>query len=230
MPALDEAENLKWLLPQLPKNYCIVVVDNGSTDDTYLVAQALATHAVGCQMKGYGSAVMEGVRFLEHEYQIAGTDVLVIMDADGTSSPSELEKLLSEHTNQEADLTLGQRESRLQEKGAMPSHASFGNWLQVSLLKIFTGVEYADMGPLRCLRWKAYRALKMEDPTWAWNVEMQMKAAHQGLRITEVPISYQRRRHGKSKISGSFLGSIKAGSKILLGMLIYYRKSKQLIL
>ena len=78
------------------------------------------------------------------------------------------------------------------------------------------------MGPLRALRWKHWRRLQMIDETWGWNVEMQVKAAVLDYRIEEIEIQYARRRYGKSKISGSIIGSIRAGARILYSVPRYF--------
>ncbi|MDA9951743.1 hypothetical protein N9D31_04105, partial [Oligoflexaceae bacterium] len=100
--------------------------------------------------------------------------------------------------------------------------ARFGNWLQVNLIVLFCKHRFKDMGPLRAMRLQNFVFLNMRDPTWAWNIEMQVKAAYHKLRIREILIEYLPRRFGHSKISGSVTGSIRAGSRIIWGVVYYF--------
>jgi hypothetical protein len=99
--------------------------------------------------------------------------------------------------------------------GALTTTQRFGNQFAVFLMGRVTGHTFRDMGPFRAIRWSALQRLHMCDPTWGWNVEMQIKAVHHGLRILEIPLPYRARIRGRSKISGTLLGVARAGSRIL---------------
>lgn len=223
MPSLNEAPNLRWVLPQIENKYRVIVVDNRSTDDTKIVAAKHNVEYVYCREAGYGNAVLAGIGHLQRSKKTE-PDVIVIFDADGTSPASAIPAVVSPIVDGEKDFVIGQR--TFKQKGAMPFHADFGNRLTVFLMHLLTGYKYQEMGPLRALRYQSLLKLDMIDRTWGWNVEMQMKAVWQKLRITEVRIEYLRRRHGRSKISGSLIGSVRAGSKILSRIAYFYIQYK----
>lgn len=229
IPALNEAENLAWILPPLVKTYNAIVVDNGSTDETSHMARHLGAHVVNCPERGYGNAVQAGLLFLRSTIQETLKDqvIVVVFDADGTSPIKYIEPIVAPVQSGKKDFVLGQRTTR--ERFSMPPHARFGNWLATSLIAMVTGQRYTDMGPLRAIGLSQLLSLKMQDPTWGWNVEMQIKAAMLGLRTQEIDIEYQSRIHGQSKISGSVIGSIRAGVRILWSVFWYFFAAKKLV-
>ena len=226
IPALNEAENLQWLLPKLCPNYTVVVVDNNSSDNTLIVAKESGALALQCKQMGYGSAVKMGCDYVVKSLADQGIKALVVFDADGTSPVEEINNVTKPILASQADIVIAQRQQL--ELGAMPLHAKFGNSLTVFLIRVLTGYKYSDMGPLRALTLELYGQLKMQDPTWGWNVEMQLKTAFLRRKIIQVPIAYKKRKFGKSKISGSLLGSIRAGTRILYSVGYYYLQARRL--
>ncbi|MCI0613377.1 glycosyltransferase family 2 protein, partial [bacterium] len=146
--------------------------------------------------------------------------IVVFLDGDYSDFPSEMPLLIDPIEQNQADLVIGSRSLGKMERNAHPTHAQFGNWLATTIIRIFYGYRYSDLGPFRAIRYSSLQLLQMQDQTWGWNVEMQVKAIRKHLRIMEVPVSY-RKRIGKSKISGTVLGSIKAGAKIISSILKY---------
>lgn len=222
MPCLDEEKNLEVLLPSLVERYRVVVVDNGSRDASASIASKHGAEVVSCPQKGYGRAVQFGLRHLSANQKKSDYDtkIVVIFDSDGTSPAKYIPSIIEPIQSGQADLVIGQRTSI--EKNAMPIHAKFGNKLQVALIKFFTRASYLDMGPLRAMRLQTFYDIKMKDQTWGWNVEMQVKAAVYNLRVVEREINYLPRMSGKSKISGSLQGTIRAGFKILFSVIFYF--------
>jgi glycosyltransferase involved in cell wall biosynthesis len=218
IPALNEAGNSPHVLGDIPAGVTTIVVDNGSTDDTAQVAAECGAVVLHERQKGYGSAVQAGLRYLEHHPH----DIVVILDADHADDPSLMPRLTDPIANDEADFVLANR-TLTADSGALEPAQRAGNWLATRLMKLATGYRYQDMGPFRAMRWSSLQALRMEDPTWGWNVEMQMKAVHHGLRSREVSLPYRKRRSGRSKISGSVRGTVKAGSRILWAVHRYRR-------
>ena len=216
IPARNEADNLPALLAAIKKVQGpagirrVVLADNGSTDATAALAEAGGFEVVHEVQPGYGAACLAALAHLAAD----PPETVVFFDADLADDPAELAGLLRPIAEGRADLTLGQRRARA-EPGALDPHQRFGNWLAVSLLRVITGVAYRDLGPMRAIRWRSLQSLGMADRTWGWTVEMQYKAARQNLRIVEVDVCYRRRHAGRSKISGSLVGSIRAGSKII---------------
>jgi glycosyltransferase involved in cell wall biosynthesis len=210
IPALDEERSLPLVLAALPPGVLheIVVVDNGSTDGTARVAAELGARVVHEPRRGYGSACLAGLAALD------SPDVIAFIDADYSDHPEELPRVLAPILAGSADLVIGSRMIGTREPGALLPQARFGNWLATAWIHAFWGVRFTDLGPFRAIRADALERLDMRDVDFGWTVEMQVKAARLGLRCREVPVSY-RARVGKSKITGTVLGTIRASRKIL---------------
>lgn len=209
IPALNEERSLALVLDELPAVGAVIVADNGSTDRTAEVARAAGAHVVLAPRRGYGSACLAGIAAA----RALRPAVLVILDGDHSDHPAELPRLVEPVLRGEADLVLGDR-TQWAEPGALTPQQRWGNRLATALIARRCGHRYRDMGPFRAIRFSSLEALEMEDPTWGWNVEMQLKAVQRGLRVVEVPVHY-RPRIGTSKISGTVSGVARAGVKIL---------------
>lgn len=209
IPCLNEEAALPLVLAELPAGVRVVVGDNGSTDRSVELARAAGAEVAHQPRRGYGGAVQAALALLVAD----PPEVVVILDADHSTDLRDLDRLLDPLRRDEADLVLGDR-TALAEPGALTPPQRAGNRVATWLIALRTGVRYRDMGPFRAIRWPALRALEMVDPTWGWNVEMQMKAARRGLRVREVPVRY-RPRVGTSKISGTVQGVVRAGFRIV---------------
>ncbi|MFM7204432.1 MAG: glycosyltransferase family 2 protein [Myxococcota bacterium] len=219
IPALNEEKSLPLVLQALPPVMQVVVVDNGSTDRTALVAAEGGATVISEPRRGYGSAVQAGIRCLA----MSPPDVVVVLDADFSDDPTELERLLTPIRQAQADLVIGSRTLGQLEQGALLPQQRFGNWLATRLMAHYYGQHFTDLGPFRAIRFEELVALQLQDPDFGWNVEMQIRAIQKGLRIVEVPVSY-RKRVGVSKISGTLRGTALAGHKILTTL---YRLRRQ---
>ena len=213
IPALNEADSIGPLLAQVPIGLFsqIIVVDNGSRDSTAEVARASGADVVWEPRLGYGRACLAGLARVR-----PGTTGVVFMDADLSDDPADLGPLTAALRSGSWDLVIGSRVLGNRESGSLTALQRFGNWLATRLIRCLWGASFTDLGPLRALRMDAIRRLDLRDPSFGWNVEMQAKAARLRLRATEVPVSYRRRRFGKSKISGTLQGSMAAGIQILV--------------
>lgn len=217
IPALNEERSLPLVLAELPPVGRVIVADNGSTDRTAELARAAGAEVVREDHRGYGAACLAGIAAARRW----GAEIVVILDADHSDHADELPLLVDPVLRGDFDLVMGERTS-LAEAGALMPQQRFGNALATALMARVTGHRYRDMGPFRAIRASSLERLQMEDRTWGWNVEMQMKAVQRGLRVLEVPVHY-RPRIGQSKISGTLRGSVKAGARILWAVGRYAR-------
>jgi glycosyltransferase involved in cell wall biosynthesis len=206
------------VLDEIPRHLVdeIVVVDNGSADRTAEVARGHGAIVVHEPVAGYGAACLAGITRIAES-----SNVVVILDADRSDYPEDLAALLSPIAAGEADLVIGSRTLGGAEPGALPWNQRFGNRLACALMRALYGTRPTDMGPFRAIRRDALEGLAMRDRTFGWNVEMHAKALIAGLSIMEVPVRY-RSRIGKSKISGTVRGTVRAGAKIMGTILVYY--------
>ncbi len=216
IPALNEEASLPLVLNDLPAVGRVFVVDNGSTDATARVAAEGGATVVLEPRRGYGAACLRGLAALAGSVADGGRAprVVVFLDADYSDHPEMLPELVAPVLAGTADLVLGSRLLGAREPGAMPPQSLFGNRLACALMRRLFGARYTDLGPFRAIDYRALLGLGMADRDFGWTVEMQIKAARAGLRTLEVPVPY-RRRVGKSKISGTVTGTVKAGWKIL---------------
>jgi glycosyltransferase involved in cell wall biosynthesis len=200
LPVLNEAEALPWVLERVPSGFLPIVVDNGSTDGSGEVAAALGATVVLEPKPGFGSACWAGL-------QAAPDGVVCFMDCDGSLDPSSLPLVARAVESGDADLVLGSREPS---PGAWPWHARAANRLLAFELRRRIGVSLTDLGPMRAVRRQGLIALDLRDRRFGWPLEMVIKSAEAGWRICEVPVPYLPRRGGKSKVSGSLKGTVRA--------------------
>lgn len=213
IPALNEESSLPLVLGDLPDVGRVIVVDNGSTDATAKVAAEAGAIVIREPRRGYGAACLRGIATLCADGSPLPR-VVVFVDGDYSDHPELLPELVKPIVMGEADFVLGSRLLGKREPGAMPPQSLFGNRLACFLMRHLFDGRYTDLGPFRAIEYQALVGLGMVDRDFGWTVEMQIKALRAGLRIVEIPVPY-RRRIGRSKISGSLTGTLKAGSKIL---------------
>ena len=218
IPARDEEASVGAVVRGLPREACgvaeVVVVDNGSTDGTAAAARAAGATVVTEPRAGYGRACLAGLAHVARQ----PPDVVAFVDADLSDDPADLAAVLAPLARDEADLVigsrvLGQRAGRV-ERGALLPQARWGNALACALVRLRWGARFTDLGPFRAVRWRALQTLGMRDEAFGWTVEMQVRAVRAGLRCAEVPVAY-RRRVGRSKITGTVSGTVRAGATIL---------------
>jgi len=211
IPAHNEEQSIGLVLKDIPRALVseIIVVDNGSEDLTASVALNGGAVVVKEARKGYGYACLAGIeRAMLHK-----PSVLVFLDGDYSDYPQDLIDLLA-MIDKGYDLVIGSRTLGEREPGSLLPQAIFGNWLATRLIQLFWGYRFTDLGPFRAIRSKALQTMRMTDGTFGWTIEMQIKAAKLGLRCTEVPVRY-RKRIGKSKVTGTFSGTVRASIGIL---------------
>jgi glycosyltransferase involved in cell wall biosynthesis len=225
MPALNEAAavgvHVRRLLAspalgELPVRH-VIVVDNGSTDDTAGAAREAGAEVVCEPRRGYGWACLAGVRAASER------DVVLLMDADGSDDPAGAAEVAALVLNDAADLALGSRTRGRAERGALTPQQRAGNAIGVSLLRMLTGARLSDLGPQRAIRRERLLALDMCEMTYGWSTEMLIKALRAGYRVAEVPVDHHRRAGGVSKVSGTLRGTVGASWSILSTLARYVR-------
>jgi len=210
MPALNEEGVIGSTLDAIPRDIVDViwVADNGSSDDTAGEAKAHGAHVVEELCRGYGAACQAAIEMMRRGDP---PNIVIFLDADGSQPIDELHILLSPIVDDEADFVIGVRRF-----GDTPAHVSIGNRMSCTILRTLTGRNFGDLGPFRAIRFESLSSLELDDLDYGWNVQMQARAVAAGLRIKEVDVSHRPRRAGRSKISGSLVGTVRAGSKIVL--------------
>lgn len=222
IPAFNEEQSIGKVIEAIPAEIVsgIVVVNNGSTDGTASAAQKAGAIVINQPERGYGNACLAGMKYLQGLPEHSQPEVLVFLDGDFSDYPGEMPLLLKPIETENFDLVIGSRVLGNRERGSLTPQQRFGNWLATKLLRLLYKVRFTDLGPFRAIRWDKLLELKMKDKNYGWTVEMQAKAAKKKFRCTEVAMSY-RKRIGKSKISGTLSGSVKAGVKIIVTIFRY---------
>jgi glycosyltransferase involved in cell wall biosynthesis len=221
IPALDEEASIgdvvrafTQALTALERAPHVIVADNGSTDETSHQARQAGAHVVYEPVRGYGRACLRALASAPTD-----AELFVFADGDGSDDPADLPTLLAPIDVGIADLVIGSRASGIRrgwvERGALTPAQRFGNALSSRILRTAYGQPTTDLGPFRAVRAEALARLRMDDLDFGWTVQMQACAARVGLRVTEVPVHYRRRRTGRSKVSGDLRASAAAGRIIL---------------
>lgn len=213
IPAYNEEASIGKVIAEIPEIIDeVIVVSNNSTDDTEKNARATGAIVLFEERKGYGYACLKGMDYVAA--QDHKPDIIVFLDGDYSDYPEELTKIVAPILDKGIDLVIGARVKELRENGSMTGPQIFGNWLATTLMKLFFGAKFTDLGPFRAIKYDRLLELEMEDKTYGWTVEMQLKTLKKNYTYTEVPVKY-RNRIGTSKVSGTVKGAIFAGGKIL---------------
>jgi len=213
IPAFNEADSITKVIKDIPEIVDeIIVVNNNSTDNTENNAKQAGATVLTETNKGYGYACLKGMDYISK--QEIKPDIIVFLDGDYSDYPEELTKIIQPILEDNIDFVLGARVKQLRENGSMTKPQIFGNWLATTLMKFLFKSTFTDLGPFRAIKYEKLLALNMEDKTYGWTVEMQLKVLKQKMAYVEIPVPY-RNRIGVSKVSGTVKGAVMAGVKIL---------------
>ena len=219
IPAYNEEKSIGQVIQAIPKIVSeTIVISNNSTDNTINVAKIAGATVLTEKRKGYGYACLKGMEYVSE--QKLKPDIIVFLDGDFSDYPEELPNLTIPIIDDQIDIVVGARTKELRESGSMTMPQIFGNWLATSLMKLFFNSKFTDLGPFRAIKYDKLLALNMEDKTYGWTVEMQLKALKNNYSYKEIPVKY-RNRIGVSKVSGTIKGAIFAGVKILYWIFKY---------
>ena len=212
IPAFNEARAISKVIGDIPHGLVdeVVVVNNASTDETGQRAREAGATVVREERRGYGQACLKGLNYARYREP----DIVVFLDGDYSDHPDEMTALVAPIVCGDADFVVGSRMKGKRERGAMLPQAVVGNHLACFLMRLFWNARYTDLGPFRAIRYSELLRLDMQDRTFGWTIEMQIKAALLDLRTVEIPVSY-RHRVGVSKITGTVAGTIRASVKIM---------------
>ncbi|MCZ8296265.1 MAG: glycosyltransferase family 2 protein [Flavobacterium sp.] len=213
IPAYNEENAIAKVIAEIPPIVDeIIVISNNSSDKTEEVAKSAGATVLSESKRGYGYACLKGMNYIE-SLEIK-PDIIVFLDGDYSDYPEQLTELIEPIINQQIDFVIGARNSKLREKGSMTPQQAFGNWLATFLMKVFFNAKFSDLGPFRAIKYNKLVQLRMEDKTYGWTVEMQLKVLKQKMSYVEIPVRYKN-RIGTSKVSGTVKGTLMAGIKII---------------
>jgi glycosyltransferase involved in cell wall biosynthesis len=213
IPVLNEAGAIGATIAGLPREYvgAVIVVDGGSNDGTVEEARAAGAEVILERRLGYGRACASGAE----RASALGAHVALFLDGDGSDAAEEAGRLVGPVLDGSSDFVLASRTLGKREKGSMRIHQVLAGLLIGRAIGWLSGLRYSDMCAFRAIRLDRLAELGMREMTYGWNLEMQLRAAAAGLRIREVPLPYRRRAAGRSKVTGNWRGTLKAGSRII---------------
>lgn len=213
IPAFNEEASIGKVIAEIPDFVSeVIVVSNRSTDQTEQVARSAGATVLSEPRKGYGYACLKGMEYIAAQPE--KPEIVVFLDGDYSDYPEEMTQIVAPILEKNIDFVIGARVKRFRESGSMTFPQIFGNWLATFLMRLFFSSRFTDLGPFRAIKYEKLLALKMEDKTYGWTVEMQLKALKKKYTYTEVPVRYKN-RIGTSKVSGTVKGAVMAGIKIL---------------
>lgn len=213
IPAYNEEKAIAYVINEIPKTVNeVIVISNNSTDNTIKAAEGAGATVLSENRKGYGYACLKGMEYISN--QEIKPDIVVFLDGDYSDYPEELNKIIAPILNDNIDFVVGARVDSQREKNSMTPQQIFGNWLATFLMGLFFNAKFTDLGPFRAIKYEKLLALNMQDKTYGWTVEMQLKVLKQNMSYVEIPVRYKN-RIGVSKVSGTVKGSVMAGIKII---------------
>ena len=219
IPVWNEEAAIGRVLAEVPPGAVeqVIVVDGGSRDGTVERARAAGATVVHQRRRGYGAACAEGV------VAAGAVEVLVFLDGDYSDPPACIPDLLAPLRAGQADLVLGSRVLGGMERGALPVQAVVGNQLVTGLIRVLYRRRLTDLPSAKAIRRETLLAFQMQEMTYGWTTEMIVKALRLTCRVVEIGVPYRARGGGRSKVSGTLIGTLLAGSHLVATTLRYAR-------
>jgi len=211
IPTLNEAGTIGEVIREIPPDFArdIIIADSGSTDGTQQAALAAGARVIDTG-RGYGRACA-----MAAAAAAADCRVIVFLDGDGADRADLIARIAGPVLAGTHEFVLASRTRGAREPGSMLWHQVLAGRLAGWGMGLRYGTRYSDMCAFRAIDRTALARLDLQEMTYGWNIEMQMRAAQAGLRILEVPLPYRRRAAGESKVAGSLRGTLRAGSRIV---------------
>jgi len=202
----------KNTLEKLKLPYEVIVVDDGSLDRSLEISQTKEAKVLRETHQGKGHAIRSG-------FKLAKGNIIVTLDSDGSHMPEEIPLILQCIMEGKADFAIGSRFYNAEgNKTKIPSLNRLGNRIFNSLIGFFTGVKISDsQSGFRAIRSSVIKKMKLNSQGYEVESEMLVKAIKMGARVTEIPISFEQRTVGKSK-----LDPLKDGAIILHSIITSY--------
>lgn len=225
IPAMNEEVSLPKVLAAIPLDFAeaIIVVNNGSTDQTKAVALGAGAIVVDEPRRGYGAACLAGLAYINAHFT---PDIIIFLDGDYSDYPEDMLRLVKEIEENNFDLVLGSRTLSEEGRKGLSQTNQFGNKLAGFFLHVLFQRKFSDLGPFRAIRFSELNKLGMIDRNYGWTIEMQIKAIRHQLKIKEIPVRYRLRYAGVSKVTGTFKGSVLAFVKITYMFIVYFLRLK----
>ena len=212
IPAYNEEKSIAKVIGDIPTHVVseVIVVNNNSNDKTGTTALNAGATVLFEEQKGYGAACLKGIDYLKKNKP----DIVVFLDGDYSDYPEEIVELIKPIKYDDYDFVLGSRVIGKREKGALPLQSRIGSVIAGKLINLFWKVKYTDLGPFRAIKYDKLLELDMQNTWFGWTVEMQIKGAKKNYKVLEIPVRY-RKRIGKSKVTGTFTGTVMASVIIM---------------
>jgi glycosyltransferase involved in cell wall biosynthesis len=185
MPALNEGKYIGSLVLKT-RQYVdqVIVVDDGSTDDTVEIAKLAGAKVIQHKHnKGYGAAIQS----IFAEAKKVNPDVLVILDADGQHNPQEIPNLIKPILDGDYDCVIGSRQGQAKK---IPFYRRIGQRIILRSVKTISENQLNDSEcGFRAFSRKAIKTLKLKESGMAVSAETVAEATRKNLKITQVPVN-----------------------------------------
>ena len=222
IPTYNEKENIEAIITavmELPIEYHVLVIDDGSPDGTAAIVKELMANTYAGKLHlversgklGLGTAYIAGFKWaIEHQY-----DYIFEMDADFSHNPQDLLKLYDACANQGADVAIGSRYVSGVNVVNWPMGRVLMSYFASKYVRLVLGIDIHDTtAGFVCYRREVLETIELDKirfKGYAFQIEMKYTAHKCGFKIQEVPIIFVNRVLGTSKMSGGIFSEAVLG-------------------